>query len=103
MVRDRRQSRPFPRIVRDPRVLEGEPVVAGTRVPVRCLVIALQLHASEARVLKAYPHITLEDLREALRYYASHRDLIDHYIAQNEDEDGAPASVRPHKQTHAQR
>ncbi|MGH2354560.1 MAG: DUF433 domain-containing protein [Chloroflexota bacterium] len=95
------QPTAFPRIVRDLHVLEGEPVVAGTLVPVRCIVIAWQLYGSETRVLQAYPRITADDLRQALGYYAVHRELIDQFIAENEDDEveglaGAPAGVESH-------
>lgn len=74
--------------MREPHVLDGEPIVSGTRVPVRSIVLAWELYGSEARVLRAYPRITRDDLRQALGYYAAHRELIDGLIAENEDDEG---------------
>ena len=64
----------------------------------RCIVLAWQLYGSEARVLQAYPRITPDDLRQALGYYAVNRELIDGFIAENEDDQeeepaGEPATA----------
>src|SRR5688572_3517666 len=56
----------FPRIVRNPRVQGGEPVVRGTRVPVRAIVIAWQECRDAAVLLEAYPRLTQSDVAEAL-------------------------------------
>ena len=82
---------PFPRIVRDPCVLGGEPIVAGTRVPVRSIVLALQQYGSEERVLRAYPRITSDDLHQALDFYSANQALIDRYISDNEEDEPEPA------------
>jgi len=71
------ESSPFPRIVRDPDIHGGEPVVKGTRVPVRALVVAWQAEPDMAAMLQAYPRLTADDVREALDYYATHRDEVD--------------------------
>jgi uncharacterized protein (DUF433 family) len=59
----------FPRIVRTPRVQGGEPVVRGTRVPVRAIVIAWQEYRDVAVLLEAYPRLTQADVAEALDFY----------------------------------
>jgi len=78
----------FPRIVRRPEVLGGEPVVAGTRVSVRTVVLMYRLYKDIAGVERALPHLSHADIEEALRYYQSNRVEINGYIARNDvDED----------------
>ena len=63
-----------PRIVLDPMILAGKPIVRGTRIAVE-LVIGLMAEGwSEAALLANYPHLTrddvvacLADAHEALR------------------------------------
>lgn len=63
---------PHPRISIDPAVMCGKPVIRGTRVPVQLLVracaegVSIEELASET----FYPHITVEDVRAALRFAA---------------------------------
>ena len=76
----------YTHIVRIPGVVGGEPVIEGTRVPVRCIVIAFRLYGSLERVLEAYPRVSREAAEEALSYYEANRAEIDRYIQENEDE-----------------
>jgi uncharacterized protein (DUF433 family) len=55
------------RIERNPDVLGGEPVVHGTRVPVRVLVGGLAGGMTMDEVCASY-RVTEEDVRAALRY-----------------------------------
>lgn len=56
------------RIVVDPRVLIGKPVVRGTRIPVS-LILNLLAHGYDVdRVIDAYPDLTQEDVKAAVRY-----------------------------------
>jgi uncharacterized protein (DUF433 family) len=71
---------PFSRIVRDPRVHGGEPVVRGTRVPVRAIVVAWGAEPDVRAMLKAYPRLTEADILEALAYYEAHRTELDERI-----------------------
>jgi uncharacterized protein (DUF433 family) len=73
------QSR-FPRIVRDPRVHGGEPVVHGTRIPVRAIVVAWSAEPDVDAMLAAYPRLTAADVVDALAYYETHRMEIDDRI-----------------------
>jgi uncharacterized protein (DUF433 family) len=75
---------PFPHIVRDPRVQGGEPTVAGTRVPVRALVVAHRGQPNIEYLCGAYPSLNAALIREALEFYQVHRNEIDGLIAGNE-------------------
>lgn len=70
----------YPHICRDPRVHGGEPVVAGTRIPVRAIVVAWKEYHDEATLLEAYPRLTQETLHEALAYYRAHQEEMDAII-----------------------
>ena len=56
------------RIVIDPAVLCGKPVIRGTRLSVEFLIGLLADGWSEADVLQNYPGLTREDVLAALRY-----------------------------------
>jgi uncharacterized protein (DUF433 family) len=56
------------RIVVDPKVLTGKPVVRGTRISVELVVELLAAGWSHAQILAAYPHLTEQDIRACLAY-----------------------------------
>jgi uncharacterized protein (DUF433 family) len=58
------------RILIDPKVLLGKPVIRGTRVTVELVLRKLSEGATEAELLDAYPSITREDIQAALQYAA---------------------------------
>jgi len=71
-------------IVRNPRVQGGEPVIRGTRVPVRSMVIASEEYGGDlARVARAYS-VDLTAVHAALTYYEQHRREIDQIIKKHE-------------------
>lgn len=73
------------RIVRNPRILDGEPTVEGTRVPVRSIVLAQRLYADADRVARAFPTLNRAAVEAALFFYAGHRAEIERAIAENSD------------------
>lgn len=56
------------RIVIDPTILVGKPVVKGTRLAVEFLVDLLAQGWTEAEILRNYPGLTRDDLRACLAY-----------------------------------
>ncbi|OGN96550.1 MAG: hypothetical protein A2Z77_00870 [Chloroflexi bacterium RBG_13_51_36] len=48
----------------------GVPCVRGLRIPVATIVGMVAEGMSEAEILRAYPDLKREDIREALRYAA---------------------------------
>ena len=58
------------RIVVDPRVMAGKPIIRGTRVPVELIVRMLSQGISESEILDEYPRLQLDDVRAALAYAA---------------------------------
>ncbi len=56
------------RIHQDPEIMAGKPVIRGTRVPVDRVLGHLAAALDVSDVLRAFPHITLEDIRACLEY-----------------------------------
>lgn len=61
---------PLARITMDPNVMGGKPCIKGTRVTVGTLVGLVAAGHDTASILKLYPYLTAEDLREALAWAA---------------------------------
>lgn len=77
-----------PHIVTDPEVCGGSPRLAGTRITVRTVVIAILLHGlTSEELLQHYPHLSLAAVYDALSYYYDHREAIDREIAEHEELD----------------
>jgi len=58
------------RITFDPAVMGGKPCIRGMRVTVGMILGLLAAGRTEQEILKAYPYLRAEDLREALAYAA---------------------------------
>jgi uncharacterized protein (DUF433 family) len=60
----------FDRIVSDPAILGGKPCVRGTRLSVDFLLELSASGASRDDIVRAYPELQVEDVRQALQYAA---------------------------------
>jgi len=60
----------FKRITVNPEQMGGVPCVRGLRIPVATIVGMVAEGMSQAEILRAYPDLKKEDIREALRYAA---------------------------------
>jgi uncharacterized protein (DUF433 family) len=81
-----RQRESWPRrVVRDPRILGGEPTLEGTRVPVRSIVEASRFAMSIDEIVDAYPMLDHTSVEAALAFYRRHQAEIDRHIAENAD------------------
>lgn len=58
------------RITFDPNVMGGKPCIRGLRVTVGTIVGLVAAGYSTTDILKAYPYLEEEDIREALAYAA---------------------------------
>jgi uncharacterized protein (DUF433 family) len=56
------------RIVLDPNVLVGKPVIRGTRLSVEFVVGLVANGWTEAQILENYPGVTRDDVTACLRY-----------------------------------
>ena len=71
-------------IVSDKKILGGEPVIKGTRTPVRAIVENWRLGLSPEEIVIHMPHIRLAQVFEALSYYSDHQKEINKYIEKNQ-------------------
>ncbi len=60
----------FKRITVSPSQMGGVPCIRGLRIPVSTVVGMVADGITEDEILKAYPDLEREDIREALRYAA---------------------------------
>jgi uncharacterized protein (DUF433 family) len=60
----------FQRITVNPNQMGGAPCIRGLRIPVATVVGMVGDGMTETEILKAYPDLEREDIREALRYAA---------------------------------
>jgi len=58
------------RIVVDPKIMGGKPVIKGTRIPVYFILELLSNGWSIDDILREYPHLSREDVLTAIRYAA---------------------------------
>ncbi len=60
----------FRKIVGNPRVMGGKPVIRGTRIPIDAIVKRFAESMAVENVLEDYPELTKEDIYAALEYSA---------------------------------
>jgi uncharacterized protein (DUF433 family) len=60
----------FTRITVDPEKMGGVPCIRGFRIPVATIVEMVAEGMGDEEILRAYPDLEPEDIREALRYAA---------------------------------
>ena len=70
-------------VVRDPAILSGEPIIKGTRTPVRAIVENWRLGVAPEQIPGKLPHLTLAQVFDALSYFSDHTDEILDYIEKN--------------------
>ena len=67
------------RIIVDPQIMVGKPVIKGTRITVQLIVQLLANGETEAEILEDYPDLKREDIKAALLYaseYLDHEEII---------------------------
>jgi uncharacterized protein (DUF433 family) len=70
-------------IVTDDQILSGEPVVRGTRTPVRAIVELWRQGVAPEEIPMHLSHLTLAQVFDALSYYSDHTDEINAHIERN--------------------
>jgi uncharacterized protein (DUF433 family) len=70
-------------VVRNPTLLQGEPVIQGTKTPVRAIVELWRLGTRPEEIPQHLPHLTLAQVFDALSFYADHQEEINEYIVRN--------------------
>ena len=59
------------RIVSDPGIMLGKPVIKGTRITVETIVEKLGAGETSEQILEAYPKLTQDDIQAALSFAAN--------------------------------
>ena len=62
------RRRDLDRIIQDPAIMVGKPVVKGTRIPVERVIQHLAENPDLDDLFQAFPHLTLEDVKACLAY-----------------------------------
>ena len=70
-------------IVRKEGILSEEPIVKGTRTPVRAIVELWRLGYAPEEIPSGLPHLSLAAVFDALSYYCDHKEEINDYIVRN--------------------
>ena len=70
-------------IVKDERILSDEPIIKGTRTPVRAIVELWRMGVAPEEVMRHLPHLTQAQVFDALSYYSDHQDEINQHIERN--------------------
>ncbi|MBP7962563.1 MAG: DUF433 domain-containing protein [Caldilineaceae bacterium] len=70
-------------IVSNDKILSGEPIIEGTRTPVRSIVENWRMGLQPEAIPRHLPHLTLAQVFDALSYYSDHQHEIDEYIERN--------------------
>ena len=68
----------YQRIIIDPKVMVGKPVIKGTRIPVELILKMLAQNISREDILKEYPSLNQDDIQAVLLYASdvvSHEDV----------------------------
>ena len=75
-----------PYVERRPGVCGGEPVIVGTRFPVRSVVTSIyRLGMTPEEMVEAWSYLTLAHVHDALSFYHDHRSTIDRAIRKNRE------------------
>jgi uncharacterized protein (DUF433 family) len=64
-------------------ILSGEPIIKGTRTPVRAVAEHWKFGDTPEEIARKLPHLQLKQIFDALSYYDDHRDEIERYIVLN--------------------
>lgn len=78
-----RVSTDHPYITRVEGILSGEPIIKGTRTPVRAVVEHWKFGDTPEEIVRKLPHLRLAEVFDALSYYDDHREEIEQAILLN--------------------
>ena len=61
-----------PRIVSDPAIMFGKPVIRGTRLTVEHVLRKIAAGMTDAEIIEDHSHLTVEDIRSAVSFAADY-------------------------------
>jgi len=71
-------------VTRNPEIVNGEPIIVGTRTSVRAIVGLWRMGIMPEEILSHLPHLTLAQVFDALSFYLDHQEEINDYIERNQ-------------------
>ena len=72
-------------VTRQHDILSGEPIIKGTRTPVRAIVENWRLGIRPEEIPLHLPHLTLAQVFDALSFYLDNQAEINEYIERNHE------------------
>jgi len=72
-----------PHIVQNTEILTGEPIIRGTRTPVRAIVETWRLGIAVEEIPVHLPHLNMGQVFDALSYFDDHSAEILEHIERN--------------------
>jgi len=70
-------------VVTNDQILGGEPIIEGTRTPVRAIVELWRQGLTPETIPTRLPHLSLAQVFDALSYYSDHQEEIHQHIDRN--------------------
>ena len=70
-------------VVHNPAIVGGEPIIAGTRTPVRAIVEIWRMGTPPEEIPEHLPHLTRAQIFDALSYFCDHLDEIERTFERN--------------------
>ena len=70
-------------IVKNDAILNGEPIIKGTRTPVRAVVGTWRMGVAPEAIPQHLPHLTLAQVFDALSYFSDHTEEIQRHLEAN--------------------
>ena len=86
----------YPHLSSDPKIAGGKPIIAGTRITVRCIAGYSQMGMTVDEILTTLPHLTPSQVHSALAYYFDHQEEIESDLAEASDVEFWKSKVIPH-------
>jgi uncharacterized protein (DUF433 family) len=79
-------GRDHPYVERRPAVCGGQPLIVGTRFPVRSVATSIhRLGMTPEEMVEAWPYLTLAHVHDALSFYHDHHPVIDRAVRENRE------------------
>jgi len=73
-------------IVKRAGICGGEPIIDGTRTPVRAIVGYYKMGMTVEEILEGLPHLKPAEVYDALAYYFDHQEEIERDIEEDSEE-----------------
>lgn len=70
-------------IAKNDQILSGEPIISGTRTPVRAIVELWRMGILPEEIPTRLPHLTAAQVFDALSYFSDHQEEVNGYIQRN--------------------